>query len=111
MSENDSNLYETTSFRTLGWIGAIMFTLGPPVFLYEWWLTFYTTAVEENPAIGPMMMIACFATFASVPLMIAGRRKRLSPSPTVHALPAKLPSFRRREPAIGMRMEPGQAPL
>ncbi|GGE11529.1 hypothetical protein GCM10011390_33320 [Aureimonas endophytica] len=106
----DGTLYETTSFRTLGWIGAVCFTLGPPAFLYEWWLMFYTTAVEENPSIGPLMVIACLASFASLPLMIAGRRKRISPSPSVDPLP-RMAALRRHRADPTLAPQPGHAPV
>lgn len=80
--------YVTTQFRTLGYAGAILFTLAPPVFLYELYLTFYTTAVEDNQAIGFFTALALVLSFASVPMIIAGRRKRYSVSPTVDEMPA-----------------------
>lgn len=106
-SDNGGNRYETTHFRTLGWAGAICFAIAPPTFLYEWWLMFYTTALEENPSIGPMMAIACIASFASIPMMIAGRRKRYSASPSVD----RLPTFRRRIAEPNTSLQPGQAPI
>ena len=107
-TEPATPMYETMQFRPIGWAGAILFTLAPPTFLHEWWLVFYTTAVEENPAVGPMMAISCVATFASIPLMIAGRRKRLSPSPSIDELAIRMPALRRRVADVGIA--PGQAP-
>ncbi|KAB0678075.1 hypothetical protein [Aureimonas leprariae] len=103
---NDGDRYETTSFRSLGWLGAFLFTFAPPIFFYQYWLVFYTTAVEENPSIGPVMAISCVAMFASIPMMIAGRSKTVSATRSVEAL--RMPSMRRRDPRIVM--EPGQAP-
>ncbi|KQT85429.1 hypothetical protein [Aurantimonas sp. Leaf443] len=81
-----SDFFVTTRFRTVGYAGAGLFTLAPPAFLYEAYLMFYTTAVEENPMIGWFMALALVLSFASVPMMLVGRRRRYSASPTT-ALP------------------------
>ncbi|KAA0968930.1 hypothetical protein FPY71_15305 [Aureimonas fodinaquatilis] len=66
----------TTRFRTLGYVGALLFTFCPPVFLYELYQLFYTTAVEGNPLIGLFTAGSLVLSFASVPLMIIGRRQQ-----------------------------------
>ncbi len=78
-----SDVYVTTNFRTLGWAGAILFTLAPPAFLYEVYLLFFTTAMEENASIPLLAGIALILSFASVPMMLAGRRLRYSSLPTL----------------------------
>ena len=75
--------FVTTSFRTLGYAGAGLFTLAPPAFVYEVYLIFYTTAVEENPTIGLFAAMALVLSFASIPMMLVGRRQRHSASPTL----------------------------
>ena len=70
--------YVTTSFRTLGYAGALLFTICPPAFIYESYLIFYTTAVEDNPSVGLFAAAALVLSFASVPMMMVGRRKRHS---------------------------------
>lgn len=42
--------YETATFSPIGWVGAILFAPAPSICLYEHWLAFYITAVEENPS-------------------------------------------------------------
>ncbi|WP_246333168.1 hypothetical protein [Aureimonas mangrovi] len=74
--------YTTTHFRTLGWAGALLFTLAPPAFLYELYLFLYTTAPETNPTIGLFITLSAILSFASVPMMVVGRRERHSTSPT-----------------------------
>ncbi|WP_062227958.1 hypothetical protein [Aureimonas frigidaquae] len=66
----------TTRFRTLGYVGALLFTFCPPVFLYETYQIFYTTAMEDNPLIGLFAAGALVLAFASIPLMIVGRKQR-----------------------------------
>ncbi|GGD91444.1 hypothetical protein GCM10011390_07760 [Aureimonas endophytica] len=89
MSDPNPQTYVTTHFRTLGYAGALLFTLAPPFFFYEIYLTFYTTAVEENPTIGPFMAIALVLSFASIPMMLVGRRQRYSISPTTDESPRR----------------------
>ena len=78
--------FVTTSFRTLGYAGAGLFTLCPPAFIYECYLIFYTTAVEENPSIGLFATAALLLSFASIPMMLIGRRRRYSAAPSLAAL-------------------------
>ncbi len=66
----------TTRFRTHGYAGALLFTFCPPIFLYETYQIFYTTAMEDNPLIGLFAAAALILSFASVPLMLIGRRQR-----------------------------------
>ena len=73
----------TTSFRTLGYAGALLFTVCPPAFIYEAYLMIYTTAVEDNGSIGLFAAGALVLSFASIPMMIAGRRQRISARPTL----------------------------
>jgi hypothetical protein len=75
--------FVTTSFRTLGYAGAALFTVCPPAFLYECYLIFYTTAVEENPTVGLFAAAALLLSFASVPMMLVGRRRRYSAAPSL----------------------------
>ncbi|KAB0676279.1 hypothetical protein [Aureimonas leprariae] len=111
ITEPATTMYETTQFRLIGWAGAILFALAPPTFLYEWWLVFYTTAVEEDPTIGPLLTISCIAMFASIPMMIVGRQKRVAaaPVPMVARLPKRLSPLRRRMPEFEPAMQPEQA--
>ena len=78
--------YVTTSFRTLGYAGALLFTICPPAFIYESYLIFYTTAVEDNPSVGLFAAAALVVSFASVPMMLVGRRRRYSAAPSLAAL-------------------------
>lgn len=73
-----ADTFVTTSFRTVGYAGAALFTLAPPAFLYEMYLLFYTTAVEENPTIGIFAALTLIGSFASIPMMLVGRRHRFS---------------------------------
>lgn len=82
--------FVTTSFRTLGYAGAGLFTLAPPAFIYEIYLIFYTTAVEENPSIGLFAALTLLLSFASIPMMLVGRRQRHSVSPTLGREPGAL---------------------
>lgn len=82
MQPQTDDRYETSSFRTIGYAGAVLFTLGPPAFCYEMYLLLYTTAIETNPTVGPFAAVALVLTFASIPMMLVGRRKRFSASPT-----------------------------
>jgi hypothetical protein len=70
--------FVTSSFRTLGYAGALLFTICPPAFIYEAYLMLYTTAAEENPSIGLFASAALVLSFASIPMMLVGRRKRVS---------------------------------
>lgn len=79
--------YVTTKFRTVGYAGALLFTLAPPAFFYELYLVFYTTAIETNPTIRFFAPIALVLSFASIPMMLVGRRKRRSISPTTARKP------------------------
>lgn len=78
ISNAPADTYVTTSFRTLGYAGAILFTLAPAAFAYEMYLLLYTTAVEDNPMIGPFASLALLLACASIPMMIIGRRTRHS---------------------------------
>jgi hypothetical protein len=78
--------YVTTSFRTLGYAGALLFTICPPAFIYESYLIFYTTAVEENASVGLFASGALLLSFASIPMMLVGRRKRHSLAPSLAEL-------------------------
>ncbi|WP_152045833.1 hypothetical protein [Aureimonas psammosilenae] len=89
MQNGVPHTYVTTHFRTLGYAGALLFTLAPPFFLYELYLTFYTTAVEENPTIGLFTVVSLVLSFASIPMMMIGRRQRYSTSPTTDNLPVR----------------------
>ena len=82
MQTDTGDRYTTTSFRTIGWAGAALFTLAPPIFVFEIYLLFYTTAIETNPTVGPLAALALVLSFASIPLMLVGRRQRHSASPT-----------------------------
>lgn len=101
MTTEPATMVETTEFRLIGWAGAILFALAPPLFLYEWWLVFYTTAVEEDPSIGPLLMISCIAMFASIPMLVVGRQKRVMPLATAAERPKRLSPLRRRIPLVG----------
>ena len=83
-----NDTYVTTSFRTLGYAGAVLFTVCPPAFIYEAYLMIYTTAVEDNGSIGLFASAALVLSFASLPMMLVGRRKRVSGSPTLDNLEA-----------------------
>ena len=78
--------FVTTRFRTLGYAGAALFTVCPPAFFYECYLIFYTTAVEENPTIGLFAAAALLLSFASVPMMLVGRRRRYSGAASLAAI-------------------------
>lgn len=82
MQTETSDRYTTTSFRTIGYAGAVLFTLAPTAFVYEAYLMLYTTAIETNPTVGPFAALSLVASFASVPMMLVGRRQRHSASPT-----------------------------
>ena len=82
MQTETQDRYETSSFRTIGYAGALLFTLGPPAFFYEMYLALYTTAIETNPTVGPFAALSLVASLASIPMMLVGRRKRYSASPT-----------------------------
>ncbi|KQT53704.1 hypothetical protein ASG43_17885 [Aureimonas sp. Leaf454] len=82
--------FVTTSFRTIGYAGAGLFSLAPPAFIYEMYLIFYTTAVEENPSIGLFAALTLVLSFASIPMMIVGRRQRHSASATLDRAPGAL---------------------
>ena len=82
MQTETTDRYTTTSFRTIGYAGAVLFTLAPTAFIYETYLLLYTTAIETNPTIGSFAALALVLTFASIPMMMVGRRQRHSASPT-----------------------------
>lgn len=82
MQNDTGDRYTTTSFRTVGWAGAALFTLAPPIYVFEMYLLFYTTALETNPTVGPLAALALVLSFASIPMMLIGRRQRHSASPT-----------------------------
>ena len=82
--------FVTTSFRTIGYAGAGLFSLAPAAFIYEMYLIFYTTAVEENPSIGLFAAMTLVLSFASIPVMIVGRRQRHSASPTLDRSPGAI---------------------
>jgi hypothetical protein len=82
--------FVTTSFRTIGYAGAGLFTLAPPAFIYEIYLIFFTTAVEENPSIGLFAALTLLLSFVSIPMLIVGRRQRHSASPTLDRAPGQL---------------------
>lgn len=93
------NIYETTSFRTVGYVGAALCALAPPAFVYEMYLMFFTTAIETNPTVGIFAWLSLVLSFVSIPLIIVGRRKCHSTSPTT----ANLLQVRRAARATAMK--------